>query len=336
MGAKKRTVAKRTVPSRRRRAEVTTPPKVPAQTTAVLLMAYGSAPSPDEAAVRAYLDNILGDYRGATATDSDVAGLKARYEAIGGSPLYEVTGKVARALQVGLDQGRGSFDVRVAMKHSPPFIADAVQGAAESGVRRGVAIALAPFRSRFTSEAYYKVVDETLGDEGPTWTFPEDWHRHPLFLALWERLIKEAVGESNPVIVFTNHSLPARILTWNDPYAEQFSATVGELADRLGLQQWSMAFQSAGGGKQPWLGPSLFEVVGDWISQGETDFVIAPIGFLVDHLEVRYDIDIDAAQMAKELGVSLRRTAMPNDEPDFIEMLVDIVRMTAMRAGWAG
>ena len=101
MGAKKRTVAKRTVPSGRRRAEVTATRKVPAQTTAVLLMAYGSAPSPDEAAVRAYLDNILGDYRGATATDSDVVGLKARYEAIGGSPLYEVTAKVAQALQVG-------------------------------------------------------------------------------------------------------------------------------------------------------------------------------------------------------------------------------------------
>ncbi len=336
MGAKKRTVAKKAVATGRARVEVGASPTVPAETTAVLLMAYGSAPSPDEAAVRAYLDNILGDYRGATATDDDVSNLKSRYEAIGGSPLYEMTGKVARALQDRLDQGRESFDVRVAMKHSPPFIADAVRGAVESGMVSGVAIALAPFRSRLTGEAYYRAVDDAQGDVGPTWAFPDDWHRHPRFLSLWERLIRDAVSDGEPVVIFTNHSLPARILTWNDPYAEQFSATAGELADRLALERWSMAFQSAGGGNQPWLGPSLFEVVGDWISQGAKEFVIAPIGFLVDHLEVRYDIDIDAANMAQELDVSLRRTAMPNDEPEMVELLEDLVRTTAMRAGAVG
>jgi len=320
MGAKKRT-RKRTQPSQARA------PKPPADATPVLLMAYGSAPAHTEDGVRAYLDHILNHYRGATATDVEVADLLARYEAIGSSPLYDVTGRVARALQEALDRGSKPYDVRVGMKHSPPFIADAVNVASEGGAASGVAIALAPFRSRLTSEAYYKEVREASAAHAMEWVYPPDWHRHPRFLALWERLISDALRDGeDTVVVFTNHSLPARILQWNDPYPEQFAATAGELADRLGLHKWSLAFQSAGGGDQAWLGPSLFEVIGDWISQGAKDFVVAPIGFLADHLEVRYDIDLDAMKMAKELGVTLRRTEMPNDEPEIVDLLTDLVR----------
>jgi ferrochelatase len=171
-------------------------------------------------------------------------------------------------------------------------------------------------------------VSAATADTGLGWEYPDDWHLHPQFLALWERLIREALdkADDDPVVIFTNHSLPARILSWNDPYPAQFSATVGKLVDRLGLEKWSLAFQSAGGGGQPWIGPSLFEVIGDWISREAASFVVAPIGFLVDHLEVRYDLDLDARKMAEELGVSLRRTDMPNDEPEMVEMLVDLVR----------
>lgn len=304
--------------------------------TPVLLMAYGSAPTNTEEGVRTYLDNVLGHYRGATATDAEVADLKVRYEAIGGSPLYDMTGRVARALQNALDRGQEIFDVRVAMRHSPPFIEDAVRAASKTGAKSGIAVALAPFGSRLTSEGYYKEVEKASEGCDLTWWYASDWNLHPQFLTLWERLIRQALDETDAtdtVVVFTNHSLPARILNWNDPYPTQFSATTGELADRLGLDRWSLAFQSAGSGNEPWLGPSLFEVVGDWISQGAKDFVIAPIGFLVDHLEVRFDLDIDAANMAKELGVSLRRTEMPNDEDEMIELLVDLVRTTGMRAG---
>ena len=304
--------------------------------TPVLLMAYGSAPTDEEEGVRAYLDDVLGHYRGATATDAEVADLKARYEAIGGSPLYDVTGRVARALQNALDRGQEVFDVRVAMRHSPPFIGDAVRAALETGAKSGIAVALAPFASRLTTEAYYKDVEEASEGRDLTWRYPDDWNLHPQFLALWERLIKQALEETDgkdTVVVFTNHSLPVPNLNLDDPYVAQFSATAKELADRLGLDRWSVAFQSAGKGNQPWLGPTLFEVVGDWISQGAQDFVIAPIGFLVDHLEVRFDLDVDAAKMATELGVSLRRTEMPNDEVEMVELLVDLVQTATARAG---
>lgn len=322
MGAKKR-VRKKTEPS----AAAPGGKGIP-----VLIMAYGSARTDMEDGVRAYLDHIVGYYRGTTASDGEVADLEARYEAIGGSPLYEMTGRVARGVQDLFDYSGDSFDVRVAMKHSPPFIEDAVEAAAESGANHGVAVALAPFRSALTSDAYYKEVEQASEGRNINWSHPGDWHLHPLFLGLWERLIAQSLLESDgddTVVVFTNHSLPATRLSLDDPYVDQFTATAEALAGRLGLERWGSAFQSAGKTNQPWLGPTMFEVIGDWISRGADDFVIAPVGFLVDHLEVRYDLDIEAAKMARELNVSLRRTDMPNDEAEMVALLVDLVRTAA-------
>ncbi len=298
--------------------------------TAVLLMAYGSAPSTAEPDVRAYLDHILQHYRNVSATDEQVRDLRARYEAIGGSPLFTITNRLARKVAKALRTRDVRAKVHVAMKHSPPFIADVVNEIARSKVTGAVGFALAPFRSRLTSDAYYEAVRTAGADTNVDWRFPDDWHLHPGFIAVWERLIREAAADADPVVVFTNHSLPARILSWNDPYPEQFAALAGILAQRLGLERWGMAFQSAGGGGQPWLGPSLFEVVGEWIGRGESDFVIAPIGFLMDHLEVLYDLDVEATRMATELDVSLRRTAMPNADDDFVELLADVVRQSVV------
>ncbi len=304
--------------------------------TAVLLMAYGSAPSASKADVRAYLTHILQFYRRTDPTDDEITHLQRRYKAVGGSPLYEVTGRTVTALQRALDLAfPDAFEVVMAMKHSPPHIEDAVRQLAARGARRGVAVALAPFRSRLSTEGYYQLVSEVNEAlETPLdWCYAPDWHLHPLFLELWQGRIDDALAAldgQEPWPVFTNHSLPLRIQDGGDPYPSQFEATARALAERCGLRHWSVAYQSAGRGNVPWLGPALGDVLAQQIAGGGKDVLVAPIGFLMDHLEVLYDLDVAACRAAAELNVRLHRTRMPNDDPLFVAMLVDVVR-TAVR-----
>lgn len=297
----------------------------------VLLMAYGTAPSLAEDDVRAYLEHILGYYRGARPSAEAVRDLIARYTATGGSPLYAVTQRIARRVQALLDErAPGAYHVEWAMKHSPPYLEDRVRELSHEGraAGKGVAVALAPFQSRLSTGGYYEIVRRAAPeDAGFRWSFAPSWHLDERFLAAWERRIREALAThaEPPVVIFTNHSLPARILDWQDPYPVQFAATASALAGRLGLARWSSAYQSAGGGNVPWLGPPLFDVIADWVERGHRAVLLAPIGFVMDHLEVLYDLDIEARRMAQELGISLRRTEMLNDDPDFCTMLADIV-----------
>lgn len=298
--------------------------------TGVLIMAYGSAPSLDDQAISDYLRHILRYYRKADPTREECEALKARYEAIGGSPLYRITENIAQGLQNALDQQPGErFQVHWGMKHSPPLIEDLLSQMAEAGVERAIGVALAPFRSRLSTEGYYRLVEESNSSLGNPihWSFAEDWNLHPLFLDLWEKRIQEIVSrqENTPTVIFTNHSLPARIQEWNDPYSEQFEAAAEALAKKCRLTRWKTAYQSEGGGNQPWLGPSLTDLLRDLQQQGENTFVAAPIGFLMDHLEILYDLDLKAQEEAKELGVVLSRTEMPNDDPLLVDMLADVV-----------
>jgi ferrochelatase len=300
--------------------------------TAVLLMAYGSAPTTKKADVRAYLTHILQFYRRTNPTDDEIKHLQARYKAVGGSPLYDVTGRTVAAVQRALDLAfPDMYDVVMAMKHSPPHVEDVVRALAGRGVHRGIAVALAPFRSRLSTEGYYKLVREVNeGLETPMeWRFAPDWHLHPLFLELWHRRIDDAlasVPEREPWVIFTNHSLPARIQDGSDPYPAQFEATARALAERCGARSWSFAYQSAGGGNVPWLGPALGDVLARQIGNGGKDVLVAPIGFLMDHLEVLYDLDVAARRAAEELDVRLHRTRMPNDDPLLVALLADVVR----------
>jgi ferrochelatase len=209
------------------------------------------------------------------------------------------------------------------MKHSPPYVEDAARSIADEGHDRAIGVALAPFRSRLSTEGYYRLAEAANPNGRIAWRFAADWHLDEGFLALWHERIQEALARasSDAVLILTNHSLPARILDWNDPYPAQFTATAEALALRLGRDAWSTAYQSAGGGDAPWLGPRLFEVVATWMDRGRTEFVVAPIGFLMDHLEVLYDLDVEAARMARELRISIYRTRMPNDDPALVELL---------------
>lgn len=309
-----------------------------APTTAVLLMAYGSAPSMDDHDIRAYLDHILLFYRRASATDEEVRHLKQRYEAVGGSPLYDVTRRVVAGVQQRLDdEAPGAFRAHLAMKHSPPFIEDVTREIAASGCANAVGLALAPFPSRLSTEGYYELVRKTAEQlEAPVdWQFADSWHLHPTFVELWQQRIGETVSglDDEPFVVFTNHSLPARIREWKDPYEHAFIDAATAVAARLGLEHWTHAFQSEGGGGVPWLGPSLDAVLRERFAAGHRTFVVAPIGFLMDHLEVLYDIDVVTLRLAEELGITLVRPSMPNDDPLLLDLLADVVRRTAGRVG---
>ena len=296
----------------------------------VLIMAYGSAPTLDDQAISDYLRHILQYYRKTEPTQEECRHLKERYQAVGGSPLYSVTENIAEALQNTLDQRfPEGFQVYWAMKHSPPFIEDVVTQMAEAGVKQAIAVALAPFRSRLSTEGYYRLVRESNSplDDPIQWTFAEDWNLHPLFLELWKNRIEDVLHrqEKTPTVVFTNHSLPARIQEWNDPYADQFETAAKALAKRCGLSQWSTAYQSEGAGSEPWLGPTLTDRLQELREVGQDIFLVAPIGFVMDHLEILYDLDLKAQEKAKEMGIALSRTQMPNDDPLLVAMLEDLV-----------
>lgn len=305
-------------------------------TVGVLVMAYGSPPSMDDAAVHAYLRHILQFYRRTDPDPEAVVELRERYRAIGGSPLYAITERLAVGLQDALDRAApGRFRVYWAMKHSPPFIEDVVPEMARAGFRQAIGVALAPFRSRLSTDGYYRVVQEAnRGLPDPmTWVFADDWHLHPLFLSLWQDRIEEARRglPEDALVVFTNHSLPERVRSWDDPYPAQFEATARALAERCGLPHWTTAYQSAGGGPGPWLGPDLAEVLRTYRENGGTHVLVAPIGFLMDHLEVLYDIDVEARAEARAMGLHLTRTRMPNDDPRMVALLADVVGRRAVR-----
>ncbi len=296
----------------------------------VLIMAYGSAPSLDDQAIFEYLQHILQYYRKTEPTQEEFQHLKERYHSVGGSPLYSVTEKIAEALQDALNLSVPErFRVYLAMKHSPPFIEDRVSQMAEAGVKQAIAVALAPFRSRLSTEGYYRLVGESNKQLGEPiqWSFVQSWKLHPLFLELWRNRIEETLHlqDSTPTVIFTNHSLPARIEKWRDPYTNEFERAAQALAKKCRLSQWTIAYQSDGGGSEPWLGPNLQDVLRDLRAEGKETCLLAPIGFLMDHLEILYDLDVKAQEQAKEIGIKLSRTQMPNDDPLLVKMLSDLV-----------
>lgn len=261
-------------------------------------MAYGTPPSTGDDDVRAYLTHILQHYRKAVPTDEEVADLRARYEAIGGSPLYAITARIVSGVQASLERRAPSgYRVYSAFKHSPPFIDEVVRRIAAGGTSAAIGVVLTPFPSRLSTEAYFAAVRSENGalSAPMRWSFRDGWHGHPRFLELWQSLVQEALVRSgDATVIFTSHSLPARIRRWKDVYEKAFEETAAALAARLGLAKWRRAYQSAGGGSGEWLGPGMEEVLRSDAEGGEKRFVVAPIGFLTDHLEVLYDIDVVA------------------------------------------
>ncbi|HSF32189.1 MAG TPA: ferrochelatase [Candidatus Tectomicrobia bacterium] len=299
------------------------------QTVGILLMAHGSPDHLDDMA--AYLQHVRGGRPTPQALVDDIRG---RYQLIGGrSPLLDLTRAQGKALETRLNAGSRRFRVYVGMRHWHPFIRDTVQQMADDGIRRIVALSMAPQYSRLSVGAYRRAL-ETAQEElgvGLDVTAVTSWHDHPL---LWQAFAESVQAicrqlsdevRAQLCVIFTAHSLPLRILAEGDPYPSEVDRTAAGVAKRLGLTTWEVAYQSQGATPEPWLGPTLDEVFDRAAAQNRRALLIVPIGFVCDHVEILYDIDILAQKVAQEKGLCLWRTASLNTLPTFIEALASVV-----------
>ncbi|MCZ7526815.1 MAG: ferrochelatase [Acidimicrobiia bacterium] len=293
-------------------------------TEGVLVMAYGTPGGPED--VEAYYTHIR---RGRPPTPELLADLGRRYEAIGGiSPLARRTEAQRAGIEAALhDRAPGRFAVVLGQKHAPPFIEDAVADLARAGVRRAVGLVLAPHYSRLSVGEYHERA-RTAGDAAGVELVPiDDWHLEPAYLAFLERAVATGLSRlpARSRVLFTAHSLPERILDEGDPYPVQMRETAEAVAGRLDLRegsQWSLAWQSAAPTPEPWLGPDVREVLRDLAGMVE-GVLVCPAGFVADHLEVLYDLDIDARAVAEGAGLAFARTPSVNDDPGVLEALAE-------------
>lgn len=296
---------------------------------AVLLMAYGSPNTADE--VEAYYTHIRG---GKPPAPEAVERLKQRYALVGGrTPLLDISEAVRAGVEQELAQDGGER-VYLGMKHWHPYIAETMDKMREDGIRSFRAIALAPHYSRISIGGYRKSIDAANADPHTAIAceMVESWHRHPRFIALMARRIREALAlfpaeyQGAVLTIFSAHSLPERIRSYGDPYEQELAESAAAVAHAAGLDDWEIAWQSAGETGEPWIGPDILEALDNVANRGVRAVLQVPIGFVSDHLEIFFDIDFEAAQRAGELGLEFRRTALPNSSPDFIQTIAAIAR----------
>jgi len=312
------------------------------RTIGVLVMSYGTPESMDQ--IEAYYTHIR---RGSPPSKEQLEELTARYEAIVGGffPLRENTNKQVKALEETLNResyvGRVSADGESCrfvcyqgLKHAHPLIEEGVKQMADDGITEAVGVVLAPHYSSMSVGSYIKRAQEAAEAHGLRMTFVKSYQTHPsLIRALSERVDRALAGfaadgidRSSVKVLFSAHSLPAKILEMNDPYPEQLLETSRAIADRTGVTNWQFTWQSAGQTAMPWLGPDVLDTVRELKeTEGVANVLVAPIGFVSDHLEVLYDLDIEAKAVARELGIRLERTESLNTDPLYMETLADVV-----------
>jgi protoporphyrin/coproporphyrin ferrochelatase len=279
--------------------------------TAVVLMAYGSPSRPED--VGTYLSDIRG---GRPVSPEAVEELAERYRRIGGgSPLNEITERQRAALEQEL-----GIPVYVGMKHWTPRIAEAADTAVAGGADHIVGLVLAPHYARMSIGGYQSRLEEALAGRAEL-TFIASYHAHEPLI----ELLAERIGDTDAHVVFTAHSLPARILDEGDPYRDQLLETSRLVAEKAGVPSWSFAFQSESPTGEPWLGPDILDELERLHGEGVRKVLVEPIGFVADHLEIFWDIDTEAREKAAELGLELDRTESLNDDPAFIRVLAGVV-----------
>lgn len=286
-------------------------------TTGVLLMAHGTPSSMDE--MPEYLTLVRG---GRPPSPELVAEMRHNYEAIGGrSPLTDLTMAQAAALQARLGP---SVPVAVGMRNWSPFLKEAVGRLVDAGVSRIIAIPLAPQFSTLSVAKYYAAAEEAV-PAGVELVRVPSYHQHPLLLEAFTGRVREADPAGDEEVVFTAHSLPVRVAAAGDRYAHEVTRTARGIAECLGLSRYKRAFQSAGRTADRWMGLDLGDLIRHRVARGRRRFLVVPIGFVCDHTEILFDIDVQAAGVAQELGVALRRTASLNDSPAFVGLLESLV-----------
>ena len=305
----------------------------------MLLVSFGGPQGLDD--IRPFLANVL---RGRRVPPDRVEEVARHYEHFGGvSPITQLTRRQAAGLQERLAREGPPLPVYVGMRNWHPFLADTLREMAEAGVRRAVGLILAGFRS-WSSCGQYR--DNVLaarrelrasGHPDVEVCYVGDWHAHDRFIEAWAARAAAALealpasGRNRARIVFTAHSIPVA-MAGADLYREQLNVAARLVAERLGRADWALVYQSRSGRPQdPWLEPDVCDYLRTAAADGLQAAVLCPLGFVVDHVEVLYDLDIEAAAVCAELGITMRRAAAVNDDPRFLEMMADVVRSTVAR-----
>ena len=297
----------------------------------LVVMAYGTPASPDD--VEAYYTHIR---RGRPPSSEQLADLTHRYAAIGGvSPLAERTRDQATAIATALNADEsGRWTVALGNKHAPPFVEEAVDELAGSATRDIVGLVLAPHYSRGSVGEYHDRAAAAAGEHCLAYIGIDAWHDQRAWLDAQADRVRAALRTlpDRTKVLFTAHSLPERALV-DDPYADQLRTSATAIADRAGLDPWygwALAWQSAGRTPEPWRGPDVLDVIRDLAATGRAEGVlVCPQGFVSDHLEVLYDLDIDARRVATESGLEFARTASINDDSAVMAALAERVRCAA-------
>jgi ferrochelatase len=314
----------------------------------VLVMAYGTASGPDD--VERYYTDIRG---GRPPTPGHLEELRERYAAIGNRfPLLEITRQQAEGLERELNLAEpGGFRIYLGMKHSPPSIADAVERMRADGIERAVGVVMAPHWSGMSVESYIERVRTETRDGPPSFAFVRSYHDHPGFVSFLSARVAEALGRLSPserdgaTVIFSAHSLPVREVADGSlrclrcrmcedscRYRDGLAETAALVAAELGLTRHTVAWQSAGRTDDPWWGPPIEDVIAVLASQGCPAVVVCSAGFVADHLEILYDLDVEAQAIAEQAGMGLVRTEMPNADPAFVHVLAEVVlRQLAVR-----
>jgi protoporphyrin/coproporphyrin ferrochelatase len=294
---------------------------------AILLIAFGGPTCPEE--IRPFLARVT---QGLPIPPQRLEEVAHHYEAVGGkSPINEITIRQAKALQKALND---RLPVYVGMRNASPFFIDTLKQMTAAGVKRALGFILSSHRSEASWDRYQQNIANArveLGAGAPEVDYCAGWHDHPLFIQCWAESIQSAVENLDPAnrrstpLIFTAHSLPT-VMAARAPYVEQLQTSARLIAEKLRWQSYALAYQSRSGRPtDPWLEPDIGEAIRKLAAEGHKEVLVAPIGFVCDHVEVLYDLDIEAKKIADGLDVKLIRAGCPNDHPTFVRMMADII-----------